>query len=94
VRVAVGGPTTPEHHGRLKQARELVASNQYADSLTHYQSLIDSSQLLEETRGDLRQLVDQNPADPRVRRLLGDTHMRLGDLQSALDTYRSALDQL
>ena len=84
----------PEHHGRLKQARELVASSQYSDSLPHYQTLIDASQLLEETRGDLRQLVDQNPADPRLRRLLGDTHMRLGDLQSALDTYRSALDQL
>ena len=66
MRVAAGGPPTQEHHGRLKQARELVASSQYSDSLPHYQTLIDASQLLEETRGDLRQMVDQNPADPRL----------------------------
>ena len=87
-------PAGPEHQQSLQTARQLVASNQYGSSLEHYQSLIDSSQLLEETRGDLRQLVDQQPADPKLRRLLGDTHMRLGDLQAALDTYRSALDQL
>ncbi len=92
-------PTVPqaapvEHGERLKQARELIASSQYSASLQHYQALIDASQLLEETRGDLRQLVDQNPKEPRLRRMLGDTHMRLGDLQAALDTYRSALDQL
>jgi hypothetical protein len=92
--VRAAGPAGPEHHGRLKQARDLVASNQHPASLEHYQFLIDSSQLLEETRGDLRQLVEKNPSDPRLRRLLGDTHMRLGDLQAALDTYRSALDQL
>jgi predicted Zn-dependent protease len=83
-----------EHAARLKQARELVTTNQYGASLEHYQGLIDSTQLLEETRGDLRDLVEKNPADPKLRRLLGDTHMRLGDLQAALDTYRSALDQL
>jgi hypothetical protein len=88
------GPAGPEHHGRLKQARDLVAQNQALASLEHYQALIDASQLLEEARGDLRDLVEKNPAEPKLRRLLGDTHMRLGDLQAALDTYRSALDQL
>jgi uncharacterized protein HemY len=78
----------------LKQARELATGNQLAASLEHYQALIDSAQLLEETRGDLRQLVERNPQEPKLRRLLGDTHMRLGDLQAALDMYRSALDQL
>jgi hypothetical protein len=83
-----------EYHTRLKQARELVAANQQPAGLVHYQALIDASFLLEETRGDLRGLVDKSPNDPRLRRMLGDTHMRLGDLQAALDTYRSALDQL
>ena len=91
---ALAGPAGPEHHARLKQARELVAQRQAVASLEHYQVLIDAAQLLEETRGDLRQLVEQNPKEPKLRRLLGDTHMRLGDLQEALDTYRSALDQL
>jgi hypothetical protein len=88
------GAPSPQHEATLKQARSLVASGQHADSLQHYQSLIDQSQYLEETRADLRQLADSQPKDPRVRRLLVDTHMRLGDLQAALDTYRSALDQL
>jgi tetratricopeptide (TPR) repeat protein len=87
-------PAGIDHPVRLKQARELVTTNQYAASLEHYQALIDSGQLLEESRGDLRDLVEKNPADPKLRRLLGDTHMRLGDLQAALDAYRSALDQL
>jgi chemotaxis protein histidine kinase CheA len=86
--------TPAEYRERLQKAREQTANNQYAASLEHYQALIDGSQLLEETRGDLRQLSEQNPSDPKLRRLLGDTHMRLGDLQAALDSYRSALDQL
>ncbi|MEP7286682.1 MAG: hypothetical protein ABI947_13055 [Chloroflexota bacterium] len=84
----------PEHHARLQKARELVANGEHHASLEHYQALIDSSQLLEESGGDLIKLVEQHPKDPRTRRLLGDTYMRLGDLQTALDTYRSALDQL
>jgi outer membrane biosynthesis protein TonB len=82
------------HHERLRRARELVSAGQDTASLEHYQSLVDNAQLLEETRADLRGLVEKNPKEPRLRRLLGDTHMRLGDLQAALDTYRSALDQL
>ncbi len=83
-----------EYQARLKQARELVTADQQPASMVHYQALIDASVLLEETRGDLRDLVEKVPSDPRLRRMLGDTHMRLGDLQAALDTYRSALDQL
>ncbi len=91
---AVPATTPADYRERLQTARTLTASNQYAASLEHYQGLIDASQLLEETRADLRQLVEQNQGDPKLRRLLGDTHMRLGDLQAALDSYRSALDQL
>jgi hypothetical protein len=92
--VRISPPPTGEQMNFLKQARELATGNQLAASLEHYQALIDSAQLLEETRGDLRQLVERNPQEPKLRRLLGDTHMRLGDLQAALDMYRSALDQL
>ncbi|MCC7448379.1 MAG: hypothetical protein IT324_13240, partial [Anaerolineae bacterium] len=87
-------PASGNFAGVLQKARELVASEQHDQGLLHYQTLIDSAQLLEETRSDLRQLIDQNPSNPRLHRLLGDTHMRLGDLQEALDTYRKALDQL
>jgi hypothetical protein len=78
----------------LRRARELMIGEQVNPALEVYQRLIDSSQALEETRADLRKLAEAQPKEPKVRRLLGDTHMRLGDLQSALDAYRSALDQL
>jgi cytochrome c-type biogenesis protein CcmH/NrfG len=78
----------------LGQARQSLVANNLTGAMQHYQSLIDVSQLLEETRSDLSHLVEANPEEPRLHRMLGDTHMRLGDLQAALDAYRSALDQL
>jgi hypothetical protein len=90
----ITSPALPEHAAALTSARQLIEQNQLAQALEKYQALIDNSQLLEETRGDLRNLVAQQPKEPKLYRLLGDAHMRLGDLQSALDTYLSALDQL
>ena len=78
----------------LSQARQWVQQGQIQPALEQYQTLVDSAQLLEETRADLRTLAEQHPTEPKVFRLLGDTYMRLGDLQAALDTYLSALDQL
>jgi tetratricopeptide (TPR) repeat protein len=84
----------PRQPGRLLAARENVATNLFSKAMELYQQLIDDQEDLEETRADLRTMVENNPKEPKLRRLLGDTHMRLGDLQSALDSYRSALDQL
>ncbi len=78
----------------LKEARAMVQGGSLQPALERYQSLIDHSTDLEEARGDLRQLAASNPSEPKVFRLLGDAHMRLGDLQAALETYLSALNQL
>ncbi len=78
----------------LQQARQQVAQGQVLPALEHYQQLVDAMQNLEEVRADLRQLVEQHPKEPKLRRLLGDTHMRLGDLQAALDAYLTALKEL
>ncbi len=78
----------------LQQARQQVAQGQLLPALERYQALVDAMQNLEEVRADMRQLVEQYPKEPKVRRLLGDTHMRLGDLQAALDTYLAALREL
>jgi hypothetical protein len=77
----------------LIAARKQVEEGQLLPALEHYQTLVDNSTLLEETRGDLRVLAEKNK-EPKIFRLLGDTHMRLGDLEAALETYLSALDQL
>jgi hypothetical protein len=79
---------------RLQQARQQVAQGQVLTALESYQALVDSMENLEEVRADLRQLAERHPKEPKVRRLLGDTHMRLGDLQAALDAYLTALKEL
>ncbi len=64
------------------------------DSLTHYEALIDDNAVLDDVITDMSAVVATQPKDPRARRLLGDAHLRKGNLQDALDTYRSALDTL
>lgn len=78
----------------LSEARELAGTGQIAPALEKYQALVDHAESLEDVRADLRTIAQQNPKEPKVFRLLGDTHMRLGDLQAALDTYLNALNQL
>jgi uncharacterized protein HemY len=78
----------------LGTARQLVAKRELTPALEHYQQLIDHATNLEEVRGDLRQLAAEYPKEPKVMRLLGDAHMRLGDLQAALETYLNALDKM
>ena len=98
VAAPTAAPVTPEiaanHAQRLRHARELVSQNRHMDSLTHYESLIDDNAALDDVITDMRTLVSTQPKEPRVRRLLGDAHLRQGNLQEALDTYRGALDQL
>ena len=83
-----------DHPNRLALARALHTSQELASSLNQYETLLEASQLLQDVSDDLMSLVETHPEVPRVRRLLGDAHMRRGMLQEALDAYRSALDQL
>jgi hypothetical protein len=79
---------------RLSAARRLLDENRHVDALPHYEALIDKSDSLPEVIGDLQNVVTAIPEEPRARRMLGDAHLRQGNLQAALDAYRSALDQL
>ncbi|NDJ86085.1 MAG: hypothetical protein GYB66_09380 [Chloroflexi bacterium] len=83
-----------DHTTRLKLARELNTKGQMNASLEQYETLIEYSAQLDDLATDLVAMVDRLPQHPRVRRLLGDTYMRQGRLQEALDTYRGALNQL
>lgn len=83
-----------DHANRLALARALRTSQGVSSALDHYELLIDSTQFLQDVSADLTDAVEEIPENPRVRRLLGDTLMRQGKLQDALDAYRSALDRL
>jgi DNA-binding SARP family transcriptional activator len=83
-----------DHYELMQTARTLISQNQHLDSLPHFEALIDRGALLDDVIPEISKVVEAHPAVPRARRLLGDAHMRNGDLQKALDTYRSALDKL
>ncbi len=83
-----------DHNTRLNLARELEKVGNMGASLDHYETLVESSSALEVVADDLSRLSVRQPQNPKVRRLLGDTYMRQGRLQEALDTYRGALNQL
>lgn len=78
----------------LQNARTHATSNDLDASLPHYEMLIRANAALDDVVTDLTKLVDKFKTNPAVHRVLGDTLMRQGKLQAALDTYRKALNQL
>lgn len=88
------GHDPADHASRLSLARALKASGEAVTSLDHYEVLVESSALLPDVSEDLNTLASQQQDDTRVHRLRGDTYMRRGMLQEALDAYRTALEQL
>ena len=83
-----------DHPSRLSLARALKSSGEPVASLDHYEVLVESNALLPDVSEDLNNLASQQQEDTRVHRLRGDTYMRRGMLQEALDAYRTALEQL
>lgn len=83
-----------DYASRLALARTLRAHGEVTPSLDHYETLVENVQLLDDVANDLALLVDEQPTLPRARRLLGDSLMRRGRLQDALDAYRAALERL
>ncbi len=78
----------------LQHARTHATSNNLDASLPHYEMLIRANAALDDVVDDLAKLADKFKTSPAVHRVLGDTLMRQGRLQAALDTYRKALNQL
>ncbi|MBI1281665.1 MAG: hypothetical protein GC179_26300 [Anaerolineaceae bacterium] len=78
----------------LQSARSHATSNDLDSSLPHYEMLIRANAALDEVVTDLTKLAEKFKTSPAVHRVLGDTLMRQGKLQAALDTYRKALNQL
>jgi len=78
----------------LQSARTHATSNDLDSSLPHYEMLIRANAALDDVAADLSKMVEKFKTNPAVHRVLGDTLMRQGKLQAALDTYRKALNQL
>ncbi|MBK9055752.1 MAG: hypothetical protein IPL78_34090 [Chloroflexi bacterium] len=80
--------------GQLAAARQLLQTRKYDEAITQYSGLLEQSASVSPLITELETVVDSHPAQPLLRRLLGDAYMRNGQLQKALETYRKALDQL
>jgi hypothetical protein len=59
-----------------------------------YDELVRAGALLDEVLSDLGQFAEDHPDDVEFIRLLGDAHMKAGNLQKALKLYRQALRKL
>jgi hypothetical protein len=78
----------------LKTAREKYTGGDLEGSLREYESVIRANQSLEAVVTDMTTMAEHHKDNPAVYRVLGDSLMRVGKLQAALDTYRKALNQL
>lgn len=78
----------------LTSARTHAGENNLDASLPHYEMLVRANAVLDDVVNDLTALAGKFKTSPAVHRVLGDTLMRQGKLQAALDTYRKALNQL
>ncbi len=80
----------------LQAARGKVSSGDVDSSLADYEMIVRANTALDEVVNDLAKLSEHkdHKRNPAVHRVLGDTHMRRGDLKSALETYRKALHML
>lgn len=78
----------------LNDARASASSQDIDASLRQYEALVRANAELEIVSADLELLAEHHKSSPALYRVLGDSLMRQGKLQAALDTYRKALNQL
>lgn len=79
----------------LQNAKEKAGSGDIDQALVEYEMVVRANAHLETVFSDLNDMIrgDQK-SNPAVYRVLGDSLMRQGRLQEALDTYRKALNLL
>ncbi len=80
----------------LEAARGKVQGGDIAAAMSDYEQVVRSNAQLDAVESDLNALMKDNThkKNATVLRVLGDTLMRRGELQKALDTYRKALNLL
>ncbi len=86
--------STAADNQQLARAHALLQAGNLSAALPIYGALVEGGQLLPAVIADLQALPQ--PAHPATRQLLhilGDAHMKNGEIQQALQCYQSALRQ-
>jgi len=80
----------------LNAARSKWSGGDVASSLQDYEAVIRANAQLDTVVTDLSKAIEDkaHKENPAIYRVLGDSLMRQGKLQAALDTYRRALNLL
>ena len=81
-------------HSVNVDSRAALNAGDWPEALTIYETLVSSSEMLDEVIENLETGVQQNPDDAAGFQLLGDARMKDGRLQDALQAYRTALGKL
>jgi cytochrome c-type biogenesis protein CcmH/NrfG len=85
----------PDDHQALRDmARGWVQLGDFKAARGAYEELIHHSALLDDVIYDLGIFVEDHPDEVEFIRLMGDAHMKSGNLQKALKLYRQALKKL
>lgn len=78
----------------LALAQEQLKKGDLQAALEHYNQLIDSGKLLDETINDLEDATYLHPIDFGIWQTLGDAYLRADRIQDALDCYSKAEELL
>lgn len=78
----------------LATAQTALADGRLPDALTHFKNLVSTGTGMMAIIAELEQAADSHPKAPALFQVLGDAYMRNGQLQKALVSYRTALDNM
>jgi hypothetical protein len=78
----------------LAAARQSVQENDLPGALKTYARIIKKGKLMEEIIQDLNDALIRHPINANLWQILGDAHLRVDNLQEALDAYSKAEDLL
>jgi len=83
-----------DHAALLDMARGHTQLGDWHAAHNTYEELVRRNVLMDDVISDLEKGVEDNPDHVDLIRLLGDAHMKSGNLQTALKLYRQALKKL
>jgi tetratricopeptide (TPR) repeat protein len=79
---------------QLSTAQDAMANGRLDDAVSQFKQLVTAGSGMMTIIAELEQAAENNPQKPAFYQVLGDAYMRNGQLQKALTSYRSALDQM
>jgi hypothetical protein len=83
-----------DHSALLDMARGHIQLGDLHAAHNTYEELVRRNVMMDEVIFDLEKVIEDNPDHVELTRLLGDAHMKSGNLQKALKLYRQALKKL